>query len=209
MKHPITGVILAGGLSTRYGGENKAFLRVGGRRIIDRLFETFSGLFEETILVTNRPGEFLDLDTLIVTDIFPVRSSLTGLHTGLFHASRPFAFFAACDAPFLKREIVELVLSGVASDPGTDIVMPRTGAGYEPLCAAYSRRCLKAAEEHLKQGKLKIQLALKQARTRFIAEEALRERDPGLVSFFNVNTPEDLARAESMIRAEAAGGDAK
>ena len=199
MKHPCSGVILAGGLATRYGGENKAFLKVGGVQILDRLFDLFSELFDEIILVTNRPRDFLEWDALIVTDIFPVRSSLTGIHAGLFYASHPFAFFSACDTPFLKREIIETVLSEI--EPGADLVLPRTSAGFEPLCAAYSRRCLKPAEDHLRANKLKIHLALKDCRIKTISEDRLREKDPDLVSFFNVNTPQDLARAEQMLNA--------
>jgi molybdopterin-guanine dinucleotide biosynthesis protein A len=197
MKHPCSGVILAGGLATRYGGENKAFLKVGGVQILDRLFDLFSELFDEIILVTNRPRDFLEWDALIVTDIFPVRSSLTGIHAGLFYASHPFAFFSACDTPFLKREIIETVLSEI--EPGADLVLPRTSAGFEPLCAAYSRRCLKPAADHLRANKYKIHLALKDCRIKTIPEDRLRAKDPGLVSFFNVNTPQDLERAEQML----------
>jgi molybdopterin-guanine dinucleotide biosynthesis protein A len=199
MKHSCSGVILAGGLSTRYGGENKAFLRVGGMRILDRLFAVYTKIFDEIILVTNTPMEFLEWDAMIVTDIFSVRSSLTGIHAGLFYASQPFAFFSACDAPFLKKEVVEAVLEHI--DPGADIVIPQISAGLEPLCAAYSKRCLKPAEDHLRANKFKIQLALKNNKIKRIPEQRLREKDPELVSFFNVNTPEDLERAEQLLAA--------
>jgi molybdopterin-guanine dinucleotide biosynthesis protein A len=198
MKQPCSGVILAGGLSTRYGGENKAFLRVGGKRILDRLFEVYSELFDEIILVTNNPQEFLDWDALIVTDIFPVRSSLTGIHAGLFYARHPFAFFSACDTPFLKKELVETVLENL--EPGMDLVVPQTSAGLEPLCAAYSQRCLKAAEAHLRQNKFKIRLALSGKRIKQIPEEVLRQKDPDLRSFFNINAPEDMTRAEALVK---------
>jgi molybdopterin-guanine dinucleotide biosynthesis protein A len=204
MKHSCSGVILAGGLSTRYGGENKAFLRVGGMRILDRLFAVYTEVFDEIILVTNNPVEFLDWDALIVSDIFAVRSSLTGVHAGLFYASHPFAFFSACDTPFLKKAIVETVLEHI--EPADDLVIPQTSEGLEPLCAAYSKRCLKAAEEHLRANRLKIQLALRKQRIKRIPEERLREKDPELVSFFNVNTPEELAWAEQLLAAGAATG---
>jgi molybdopterin-guanine dinucleotide biosynthesis protein A len=193
-------VILAGGLSTRYGGENKAFLRVGGMRILDRLFAVYGELFDEIILVTNNPGEFLEWDALIVTDVFPVRSSLTGIHAGLFYARHPFAFFSACDTPFLEKELVETVLDSL--EPGIDLVIPQTSAGLEPLCAAYSQRCLKAAEEHILQNKFKIQMALSGKRIKKIPEDVLRQKDPELRSFFNVNSPEDLARAERFVKSE-------
>jgi molybdopterin-guanine dinucleotide biosynthesis protein A len=198
MKQPCSGVILAGGLSTRYGGENKAFLRVGGIRILDRLFAVYTELFEEIIIVTNRPEEFLDWNALIVTDVLPVRSSLTGVHAGLFYARHPFAFFSACDTPFLKKELVETVLENL--EPEIDLVIPQTALGLEPLCAAYSQRCLKVAEEHIRLNLFKIQLALAEKRVKQIPEAVLRTKDPELLSFFNVNSPDDLRRAEQVVR---------
>ena len=93
MTFPCTGVILSGGLNTRFNGHNKALIRVGQRRILDRLYDVFSELFDEIILVTNHPLQFLDWDLTIVTDIFSTRSSLTGIHAGLFYMKNPFAFF--------------------------------------------------------------------------------------------------------------------
>ena len=107
MTTPCTGIILSGGLNTRFDGVNKALAPVGGRRIIDWLLEVFSGIFDETILVTNHPEQFLQYDLTIVTDVFEQRSSLTGIHTGLFYARNPHAFFSACDTPFLKKELIE------------------------------------------------------------------------------------------------------
>jgi molybdopterin-guanine dinucleotide biosynthesis protein A len=198
VKFPCSGVILSGGLSTRFSGREKALIRVGGERIIDRIYDVFNDLFEEMILVTNKPLEFLEWDLNIVTDLFDIRSSLTGIHAGLFYTTNPYIFVTACDAPFLKKELVEAILDGIEAK--VDIVIPETSAGREPLCAVYSKRCLKPAEQHLKQKKLKIQLAFQRCRVKYIPEKILRTKDPELLSFFNINTPEDLARAEEMIR---------
>ena len=156
MTHPCTGVILSGGLNTRFNGQNKAYIRVGQKRILDRLYDVFSDLFDEIILVTNQPLQFLDWDLTIVTDIFSARSSLTGIHAGLFYMKNPFAFFSACDTPFLKRELVKTLVEQIENN--TDIIMPETAAGFEPLCAIYSKRCLKQAEQHLKDQKKMIGL---------------------------------------------------
>jgi molybdopterin-guanine dinucleotide biosynthesis protein A len=194
-----TGVILSGGLNTRFGGQNKALSKVGGKAIIDRLLDVFSGLFDEIVLVTNHPQAFLKWDLTIVTDIFDQRSSLTGIHTGLFYASNPYAFFSACDAPFLKKELVEVLLDQI--EQKMDIIMPKTPAGFEPLCAIYSKRCLKPAADHINANKLKIQWAFRSNRIKYVPETLLRGVDPELRSFFNVNTPEDLAKAEAMVAA--------
>jgi molybdopterin-guanine dinucleotide biosynthesis protein A len=191
-------VILSGGLAVRYDGIEKALLRVGGIRILDRLYAIYRELFDEIILVTNCPQKFLEWDLLIVSDLFPIRSSLTGIHAGLFYMTNPYAFISACDTPFLKKEVVETVVGKVEAQ--IDIVMPETSAGFEPLCAAYSKRCLEAAQNHLEQEKLKVVKAFRKSRIKTISEKALRKIDPELQSFFNINTPEDLQLAEEMVK---------
>jgi len=192
-----SGVILSGGLAARYDGTEKALLQVGGVRILDHIYDIYSQLFEEIILVTNSPQKFLEWDLLIVSDLFPIRSSLTGIHAGLFYMTNPFAFISACDTPFLKKEMVETVIGKIESQ--IDIVMPETSAGFEPLCAAYSKRCLEAAQNHLEQKKLKITKTFRKSRIKTISEKVLRKIDPDLQSFFNINTPGDLQRAEEMV----------
>jgi molybdopterin-guanine dinucleotide biosynthesis protein A len=196
MKFPCSGVILSGGLNTRFSGREKAFIQIGEKRIIDRIYALFSGLFEEIVVVTNNPLLFLEWDLNIVTDLFDIRSSLTGIHAGLFHTTNPYAFFTACDAPFLRKELVETILERI--DEKADIIMPRTSAGQEPLCSVYSKRCLETAQQHLKQKKLKIQLAFRRCRIKYVSEKILREKDPDLLSFFNINTPEDLTKAQEI-----------
>ena len=197
MKFPCSGIILSGGLNTRFSGQEKAFVRVGGKLILDRIYEVFCELFDEIILVTNNPQSYLKWDLVMVPDLFPIRSSLTGIHAGLFFSKNPFAFFSACDTPFLQRDLIETILGKIEKD--MDLIMPETSAGFEPLCAVYSKRCLQSAEHHLEQNKCKIQLALRKHRIKTIPEKILREKDPELISFFNVNTPNDLAQAEEMI----------
>ena len=196
MTYPFTGVILTGGQNKRFSGRNKAFIKVGGLRILDRIFRIFSDLFEEVILVTNSPLLYLEWDVYIVTDLFPVRSALTGIHAGLFFSNYPHAFFSACDTPFLKKELIETIISCI--EPKVDIVVPETSAGLEPLCAAYSKKRIPTIEKHLEQNKLKIQNIFKGARVRKIPESRLLKTDPNLSSFFNINTPEDLNRAREM-----------
>ena len=200
-KFPCSGVILSGGLAARYEGTEKALLQVGGIRILDRIYEIYRELFDEIILVTNSPEKFLEWDLLIVADLFPIRSSLTGIHAGLFYATNPYAFISACDTPFLKKEMIETVIGRIEAQ--IDIVMPETSAGLEPLCAAYSKRCLEAAQNNLVQGKLKITRTFRKSRIKTISEKVLRRIDPELQSFFNINTPEDLQQAQKMLKKRA------
>ncbi len=196
MKIPCSGVILAGGLNSRFSGSNKAFIRVGKKRIIDHIYNVFTELFEEIILIANDPIQYLEWDCIITTDIFQIRSSLTGIHAGLFYTSNPFVFFAACDTPFLKKELVETIIGSI--ETRSDVIIPETSAGLEPLCAVYSKQCLKPVEQQLIDNKLKIQGLFNKIKVKKISETILREKDAELVSFFNINTPDDLDIAEEM-----------
>ena len=190
-----TGVILAGGLSKRFAGKNKALLEIGNHRIIDHIFRVFRPIFEEILIVTNDPETYMDFDATIVTDIFSVRSSLTGIHAGLFYARNPFIFVTACDTPFLKAELIYTILGHIEANAG--VVIPETEAGMEPMCAIYSKHCLPVMERYLETEKLKIQRIFKSLRVKKVPEDVLRQVDPELESFFNINTPDDLKRAES------------
>ncbi len=197
MKYDCTGVILAGGLSTRFNGKNKALLQIQGKTILQHIYDVYVALFDEIILVTNTPDEYLDWDFEIVTDIFSVRSSMTGIHTGLFYAGHPYVFVSACDTPFIKKEIVEAVLEGIHGN--AEWIVPQTKSGLEPMCAVYSKQCLQNMETCLNNEKLKIDKCLRKVPTKIISEKKLLEKDPDLISFLNVNTPEDLCKAESLV----------
>ena len=196
MTVPCTGVILAGGLNKRFDGQNKAFIRIGGKRIVDRLLDVYGRLFDQIVLVTNDPVAYMDVDALIVSDHYSVRSSLNGLQAGLFAAAHEYAFFAACDTPFIKGALIQRLLETVTRK--ADIIIPSTSAGYEPMFAVYKKTCLPAMVWQLERGMLKIQGMFRKVRLKTVDEADLRMVDPELVSFFNVNTPEDLVRAEAL-----------
>ena len=210
-----TGVILAGGLNLRFGGKNKALSNVGGKTILDRTLSSFGTLFQETMVVTKTPLEYLAWNTLIVTDIYPARSPLAGLHAGLTYTQTPYIFITACDTPFIKPALIEIILKEI--DTKSDIIVPETEKGLQPLCAAYSRQCLPMIEKLLRQEAtaarsvpnsgnkrvlnqgLKILNIYDTVRVKKIPEKRFRAVDPELLSFFNVNTPEDFVLAEQIL----------
>ncbi len=198
MKDNISGVILAGGLNSRFSGKNKSMVEVHGRRILDRIYEIFGQLFTEIVIVTNEPVRYLEWNALIITDIFPIRSSLTGIHAGLSGISNPYMFVTACDAPFLKKELIETLIEKTNS--GIDVVVPETSQGLEPLCAVYSKNCLPVVGNRLKHQKFKIKDIFRKLRVKKVSEKILRQNDPELISFFNINTPEELAEIENFAK---------
>ena len=192
----ITGIILAGGKNLRMG-KNKAFLEINGQRIIDRMKKLFVDLFDEVFLVTNSPLEYLDLNLRMVSDLFPEGGALGGIYSGLFHASHSHAFVAACDMPFLNKALISHLS---ALSPGYDIVIPKTEDGWQPLHAVYSQKCLPFMENLLRKNNLKIIDFFHKVNKREVTTEEILPFDPQLVSFLNVNTPEDLARAEDLLK---------
>jgi len=178
-------------------GKNKAFLNVGGQMILDRLCSTLGGLFDEILLVTNDPLQYLPWNLTIVKDLFTIRSSLTGIHAGLFHASASHAFVTACDTPFLRSELIKVLLDEL--EPRWDVIMPVTEQGHQPLCAIYSRRCIKPIQDQLKNNDPKILNFFPKIKVKEIPAAQLRSADPNLTSFFNINTPEDFANSKKML----------
>lgn len=191
-----TGIILAGGESKRLNNVEKSNLLVGDTRIIERIMAVYDKLFSEIILVSNHPTTHLEWDAVIVKDVYNKRSSLTGIHSGLFFTKTDHAFIAACDTPFLKMDLVKTIIQHI--DDTTDVIIPRTSAGIEPLCAVYSRRCLQTVQSALERNRLKIRDLFRKLKVKEIPETVLRKTDPDLVSFFNINTPGDLEKANRM-----------
>ena len=193
----IAGVILAGGLGTRMGHVKKAFMEIGKRTILDRLLDVYRPIFLEIALSARDPEDFRAYDLPVAVDRFPARSSLTGIHAGLDAVQADHAFFTACDAPFLQPALVRALLVHVR--PEDDVVLPCKTDGYrEPLCAVYSKRCLPHIEAQLRVDDFKIIHFFNQVRVREIPVAQLAPHDPDLLSFLNVNTPKELARAERL-----------
>jgi len=189
----MTGIILSGGENSRMG-VNKAFVVMDGKRLIDRTLEIFRGLFEEVIVVTNSPLDYLDLDVTIVTDIYPGKKALGGVYTGLFYATCSHAFVAACDMPYLNPRFIACMMQQA---PAYDIVVPETPEGLEPLHAIYAKSCLPGMKRLINQDKLKITGSYKGMKFLTISDAIRNTFDPDMRMFINVNTPEDLDRLKA------------
>ena len=186
----MTGIILAGGKGNRMGGKNKAFLKVDGKPLIDRILEVYRELFREILIVTNNPMDYLSHDCRIVTDIIKGKGSLGGIYSGLSFASCEYSFVTACDMPFLDRTFIRFMTDRARAH---DIVVPRSPDGFQPLHAVYSRRLIPVMERMIGEDHLKIAFLFKKARTCVISPEAIAAFDPGGRMFININTEMDLA----------------
>jgi molybdopterin-guanine dinucleotide biosynthesis protein A len=187
----MTGVILAGGRSTRMG-TNKALLEFGGLRLIERVLRTIRPMFPEVRIVANDPDTYAYLDVPIWPDCIPEKGALGGLYTAVFHSTFAQTFCIACDMPFPNRAVIAYLRDQAS---GYDVVVPRTSDGYHPLHAIYSKSCLSHMEAMIHADRLKIDRLFPLVRLRTVEEEELLPMDPSLRCFVNVNTREELEAA--------------
>jgi molybdopterin-guanine dinucleotide biosynthesis protein A len=199
----IRGAILAGGGATRFGGKPKGLETVGGERILDRLVRVMTAaLGELPLLVANaadavswRPG----LRT--VADVRPGYGSLGGIYTAVVASPAPVVC-VAWDMPFVSELLLRTLAEGLAQH---DAVLPESDSrrGLEPLCAAYGPACGPAIEQSFESGDLRAISFHRRIRVGILPLEQVRAlADPDLL-FFNVNTADDLTRADDLWRRRA------
>lgn len=191
----ITGVILAGGASTRFGS-NKALAVHQGRPLITHVAATLEGLFASRLLVTNTPETYAFLGWPSVGDCFLGAGPLAGIHAALGAVKTSYAFIAGCDMPFISERLVRLLADLTSGD--WDVVVPCPGGRPEPLYGIYHRRSLAAIEASLSRGERKIGFVLHSLKVRRVGEEELLSVLPDLGTFLNVNRPMDLPGREKI-----------
>jgi molybdopterin-guanine dinucleotide biosynthesis protein A len=187
----ITGIILAGGKSSRYG-KNKALVEMNGIRLIERVIAVVEPLFEHLIIITNTPRDYAYLKIPMVEDLIKGLGPLGGIFTGLQTMSDEAGFFVACDMPFLNSELIHHMVD-VMED--FDAVVPKVDWKIEALHAIYTKNCLPAIEELIDNRDYQIFKFFEKVRVRYLSEEEIRGLDPELRSFFNINKPEELLNA--------------
>jgi len=196
----VRGAVLAGGAASRYGGAPKGLLAVGGRRILDRVVavvQTVTGT--PPLLIANAPDAASwrpDLKT--IPDARPGFGSLGGIYTAVTAGVAP-VLCVAWDMPFVPGELLRALSDG-ASAGNYDAFLPESSGrrGLEPLCAVYGPACGAAIEQRLAQGDLKAISFHADVRVGILSLAQVKSFGDPDELFFNVNTPDDLARAEAL-----------
>lgn len=205
---PVTGVVLAGGRASRYGGEAKGLHRVGGERIIDRVRAALDDACDSILLIANDPASSDWLPGVRREgDVLPDLGSLGGIHAALAHAGTPVVV-VAWDMPFVPAALLR-ALRAAAIESGADVVIPESDSkrGMEPLCAYYAPRCLPAIERALVRDDRRVVGFFSDVRvTALDAGTVRRFGDPAFL-FLNVNAPDDLALAEAHATSADGHGD--
>jgi molybdopterin-guanine dinucleotide biosynthesis protein A len=199
----VRGAILAGGEATRFGGRPKGLERIGGERILDRLVRVLTAaLGNPPLLVANAPDAGTwRTDLSVVADLRPGFGALGGIYTAVVSAPAPVVC-VAWDMPFVSGPLIQALADGLTQ---YDAMLPRSDGrrGVEPLCAAYGPACAAAIAASLEEGDLRAIGFHRRIQVGTLPLEAIRElADPDLL-FFNVNTADDLARADQLWRRHA------
>ncbi len=203
----LTVCIQAGGASSRMG-EDKALKTFLGRPLIQRVAERLLPIADELIVTTNRPEAYAFLNLPLFPDLKPGRGALGGLYTAIASARHPIVAVVACDMPFASPPLLEAA-SNLLVQEEVDVVIPggapraeragKSEAGYEPLHAIYRREtCLPAIESAIDADQWKVIAWFPQVRVRVLTPDEVRQYDPSELAFWNVNTPEEFSKAETI-----------
>lgn len=184
-----TGIILAGGKSSRMG-RNKALIKINGIKIIDNTIDIFKRIFKEVIIITNYPNDFEYTKLRLIEDKIPNKGSLGGLYTGIEAASYEKSFVVACDMPYISEELIRYVINL----EGYDIVVPKINGRVEPLFASYTKNCSDIIRKQLDYNNLKITDLFSKFKIKELNEEEISIYDKKFLSFININTPQELEK---------------
>ena len=188
----ISGVILAGGAGTRFGGIIKSNFVVQGETIISRILSVINDIFEEKIIVTNNPEEFRRLDQCrIIGDMYQNAGPLGGIHAALKSTSAEACFVFAGDMPFPDKKIIEDQILEF-SNSEFDVLIPRIGKLIEPLHAIYSKSLLEDLEKYLSGDKSRAVRDFLQDLN--IGYLEIPENMASRKAFANINSATDISR---------------
>lgn len=199
---PVVGIILAGGEGSRLGGADKAMLTLEGRPFLARVIAAVEPSVEEIVVVA-AAGQRVDpvvcgagVPLRVVRDTIDGGGPLAALADGL-RGARPsrdaIAVVASCDVPRLSPAVVRLLVESLLAEGAScDWAVPEVGGHPQVLVSAIRTTTLPAVESHLASGRRDVRGLLAKVRACMIDEQRLRRVDPGLASFRDVDTADDL-----------------
>ncbi|MEM2912572.1 MAG: molybdenum cofactor guanylyltransferase [Candidatus Bathyarchaeia archaeon] len=197
-------IILAGGFSKRLGQE-KALTKLAGKPLILHVLGRVPENIDEKLVVVSSENQketfekTLEDKAKIVLDVRKMQSPLVGAYTGFKNVNSDYSLLLACDTPFVSSQILAFLIECCVNKSAA---IPRWPNGYiEPLQAAYNTKiACTQAENALNNGELNLRSMIARMRNiRYISTLVLQQIDPKLRTFFNINTPLDLKRAESLL----------
>lgn len=187
--------VLIGGRGKRIGIE-KAELRICGKKLIEIAVHKYSNF--KTIFVCRDQAQAekyeREYGIKCICDLYRDFGAISGIHSALKHHGS--CVIVAIDMPFVKKELL-VFLFEIGKKLGCDALIPKHEFA-EPLLAYYSDTAIPEIERAIEIGEKRILAPLRRLRTVFYPAEDLRKFDKSLISFFNINEPEDIAKAEEL-----------
>ncbi len=193
----LTGVVLAGGRSSRFGS-NKALADWAGTALVAAVAGSLRRVAPRVLVVAKdtRPLAFLEGGGVeVVADSFREDHPLGGIHTGLERSRTRHAFVCACDMPFLQPRLIETLWEARAD---YDAVIPVWEQRRQPLCGIYAKGCAGLLRASIERASFGIARLFDSLKTRFFLEEEVRRADPAGLSFLDIDTREDYERARRL-----------
>lgn len=193
-----SGIILAGGRSTRFGGEEKSLKPVNGKPMICSVIGALSGVVDEIVLSVRDERQrdlvypFIKDDMAFVYDEVQGIGPLSGIYSCLKHVHGDYVVIVACDMPFINKNAVDMLFNEAI---GHDAAVPQRENGFlEPLHAVYRRESMiRAVRESLDSGEHRIASPLKHmADVVYVPVERITKVDRELKTFLNINRAEDM-----------------
>ena len=191
----ITGIILAGGSSKRYG-QDKAFLKIGSTRLIDSILHEMQTVFKRVILITNETVKYEYLEIPMFEDLVKGFGPLGGIYTGLMSIPDQAGFFVACDMPHINRHLVRYMVDIKGNHSA---VVPAVADNIEPLHAVYFQSCLKPIKHLIDTKRCQVRLFFDSIPVRYVKEDEIRTFCCPSKAFLNINTPDEFAKIKSLI----------
>ncbi|PLR79013.1 molybdenum cofactor guanylyltransferase [Bacillus sp. V3-13] len=190
-----TGIILAGGKSSRMG-TNKAFLKIGDRAVIERISAELSKIASDLVVVTNNFTEYQSLGLPMIEDNWKGKGPLAGIEAGLLASKHDKNLVVACDMPFISVKLGEFLLAQLDQ---YDAAVPEINSRLHPLFAAYRKEAVPAIQESLAEEQLKIRSFLHKINTKICKEEELSGLGLDEASLYNMNNPDEYTQALRLV----------
>lgn len=191
-----TGIILAGGKSSRMG-TNKALLEINGATVIENVVEELKSVVNNIIIVTNSFEEYEFLQLPMVEDLWKGKGPLAGIQAGLSSSTTEKNLIVACDMPFISAELGTILLNELTD---YQAVVPEISGQLHPLFAAYQRDIGKEIERALEANQLRIRGIFENIHVKIMNDPALSNLGFQIkdANFFNMNHPEEYEQARTM-----------
>ncbi|MCX6156515.1 MAG: molybdenum cofactor guanylyltransferase [Ignavibacteriae bacterium] len=200
MYSDITGIILAGGKSTRMG-VNKSLLKIGEQTIVERIADLMKSVFAEVIVISNTPDDYKFLNLPVYEDVYKGKGPIGGIHSGLKNSQTEKNLFISCDVPLMNKETIEYIVN---YETDKLIKVCRIKGFIQPLPGMYDRRLLDTLEKILsgenaegKDRRNKLLTFIESGDAEIINPESAIGYAEN--TFLNINTQEDYNNLLAMI----------